>query len=110
MVHARINDQLAVRLHYAGLHDTALAAAQDAHTAWRQLAWADPDAYEPGLAAALSRLGVQSSDVGRWAEALAAEQDAVAVFRKLAVFTTGNPTAYQLDLAISLTNLGIWLL
>ncbi|WP_411573348.1 tetratricopeptide repeat protein, partial [Streptomyces scabiei] len=57
-------------------------------------------AYEPDLAASLSNLGIRLAEVGRRAEALAAEQEAVEIYRRLA---KGNPAAYEPDLATSLT-------
>ncbi|MEU1393632.1 MULTISPECIES: tetratricopeptide repeat protein [unclassified Nonomuraea] len=52
----------------------------------------------------LSILGVHVSEVGRPAEALSAEQEAVAIRRNLAA---AYPDRYRPDLATSLTNLGM---
>ncbi|THA47829.1 AAA family ATPase [Streptomyces sp. A1136] len=78
LTHARTNEALAVRLSYAGLRDNALTAAQDARGAWQRLTRTTP-AYEPDLARSLSNLGSFLSAVGRRAEALTAEQQAVEI-------------------------------
>ena len=104
--HARVRDNLALRLSYAGLRDEALTAAQDAMPAWHHLAQANPAAYEPGLASALSNLGAFLSGVGRREEALAPAQEAVTIRRRLA---QANPAAYEPDLAMALNNLGTFL-
>jgi WD40 repeat protein/tetratricopeptide (TPR) repeat protein len=61
-----------------------------------------PDVHEPALAASLSNLGKQLAVVGRRDEALAAEQETVEIYRRLA-------DAYRPDLARSLANLGVHL-
>jgi tetratricopeptide (TPR) repeat protein len=48
-------------------------------------------------------LGVRLSDLDRREEALTATEEAVTVYRRLA---SGNPTAFEPDLARSLNNLG----
>ena len=63
---------------------------------WRELAAAYPDRYRPDLAASLSNLGVRFSALGRPAEALPAEQEAVAIRRELAA---AYPDRYRPDLA-----------
>ncbi|MGX2996531.1 tetratricopeptide repeat protein [Streptomyces sp. JNUCC 64] len=75
------------------------------HTS-RQLAADSPAAYEPGLAASLSNLGIRLSEVGRWVEALAVAEEAVEIRRRLAV---GSPAAHEPGLAVSLSNLGTYL-
>ena len=57
--HARIHDNLGFRLHYAGLHQQALTAAQNANQTWRQLVALNRDAYlpEPGQVADQLRSG-----------------------------------------------------
>ncbi|MFJ9689947.1 tetratricopeptide repeat protein, partial [Streptomyces bacillaris] len=102
LTHARTNDDLAVRLSYAGLRDNALTAAQDAHAAWHRLTQTT-SAHEPGLAASLSNLGTFLSEVGRRAEALKATEQAVEIYRRLAA---DNPAAHEPGLAASLSNLG----
>ena len=68
-----------------------------------QLAEASPAAYLPDLAASLSNLGTRLAEAGRREEALAAEEEAVTIYRQLA---EASPAAHLPDLAISLTNLG----
>ncbi|MGW1998191.1 tetratricopeptide repeat protein [Embleya sp. NPDC001921] len=68
----------------------------------------DPDdaAYGPDLALSLSNVGIRLAEVGRRDEALAAEQQAVEIYRRLA---TANPDAHEPDLARSLSHLGVHL-
>ena len=73
-------------------------------TAYRRLAAANPDAYEPDLAMALNNLSVRFGEVGRQAEGLAASEEASTLRRRLAA---ANPDAYEPDLASSLNNLSI---
>ncbi|MEV5434472.1 tetratricopeptide repeat-containing serine protease family protein [Streptomyces sp. NPDC052682] len=89
---SRITAPLALRL------TSSLAQANG------QLAQADPDVYEPDLASSLSNLGIRLSEAGRRSEALAAGQEAVEIYHRLAA---DNPSAYEPDLAGSLSNLGI---
>ncbi|MEV8038883.1 tetratricopeptide repeat-containing serine protease family protein [Streptomyces sp. NPDC086182] len=91
---SRITATLALRL------TSSLAEAN------RQLAQANPDAFEPDFAASLSNLGIRLSEVGRRGEALTATEEAVEIRRRLAA---DNPAAYEPDLAASLSNLGIQL-
>ncbi|MFE1892819.1 tetratricopeptide repeat protein, partial [Streptomyces microflavus] len=52
----------------------------------------------------LYNLGIRLAEAGRRGEALTAAEEAVEIYRRLAA---GNPTAYEPDLARSLSNLGI---
>jgi tetratricopeptide (TPR) repeat protein len=62
-----------------------------------------PAGTEPAVRAYwLSNLGLRLSELGRPGDALNAEQEAVTVYRELAV---ASPDRYRLDLARSLTNL-----
>ncbi|MFF4450126.1 tetratricopeptide repeat protein [Streptomyces sp. NPDC001502] len=103
LAHARVLTHLAGRLHYAGLRDEALTAAQDAQAVWRTLDNADRAAYEPDLAAALIDLGTYLSNVGRQDEAVVSAREAVDIYRRLA---EANPAAYEPNLARALTGLG----
>ncbi|MDX3866847.1 tetratricopeptide repeat protein, partial [Streptomyces europaeiscabiei] len=98
---AGIYENLSKRQSYAGLHDEALIAGQDAVKAWRDLTHTNPT-HQPDLARSLSNLGGELSAVGRREEALAAAEEAVGIRRGLA---EGNPTAYNPALATSLSNL-----
>ncbi|MFC1431441.1 tetratricopeptide repeat protein [Streptacidiphilus sp. N1-3] len=89
---SRITNPLAVRLTTTLVHADKQAAADN------------PTAYEPALATSLSNLGVRLSEAGRRAEALAAGQGAVEIYRRLAA---DNPAAHEPDLARSLSNLGV---
>jgi hypothetical protein len=63
-----------------------------------------PAGTEPAVRAYwLSTLGLRLAELARPAEALTAEQEAVAVYRELAA---ASPDRYRPDLAQSLTNLG----
>ena len=63
---------------------------------------ANPSAHEPSLASALNNLGIQLSALGQ-REALAASQEAVKVFQRLAA---ADPTAYEPKLALALWGSG----
>ena len=56
----------------------------------------------PDLAHALQNLGVRFSALGRPADALPVEQEAVTILRELAA---ASPERYRPDLAASLTNM-----
>ena len=103
---ARIHLNLGSRLYNAGLNQQGHTATSEAVDIYRQLAAANPAAFEPDLAMSLSNLGAFLSGLGRREEALAPAQEAVRIRRRLA---TANPAAYEPDLAVSLDNLGIWL-
>lgn len=106
LAHASVRDRLANRLHYAGLHQEAVATARDALGAWRHLAAADPAAHEPDLAMALHNLGAYLAKVGQWEEALASTRAAVTIRKRL---VTVDSDTYEPDLASSLANLGAYL-
>ena len=100
----------ACALHHCGLaasrlawHERAADLGRQALDAFRQLAKADPERFEPDLARSLSNLGVMLSDLGRHEEALAPAQEAVATYRRLA---EQRPEAFEPGLAMSLSNLG----
>jgi hypothetical protein len=93
---------LAGRQVEAGQPLRAVAPAEDAAAAYRELA-ADSPAYLRDLAGALSDLGVRYGAVGRRADAVAPAEEAVTRFRGLAA---DNP-AHLPDLAAALSNLGI---
>ena len=61
-----------------------------------------PDAFLPDLARSLNNLGNVLSDLGRREDALAAAQEAVEIYRRLAA---ERPDAFRPDLAGSLNNL-----
>ncbi|WP_306324387.1 tetratricopeptide repeat-containing S1 family peptidase [Streptomyces venezuelae] len=90
----RILNPLAIRL------CTAVTQAE------QRFAQADPAAYEPYVVTSLSNLGSRLGEAGRWAEAIAAEQQVVEIYRRL---MADDPTAHEPGLARSLSNLGIWL-
>ena len=97
---ARINNDLCVRLSYAGLHHEGLTAAEEAVRIWRQLAAAAPEAYEADLSGALNNLGNRLSDLGRPEEALAAVQEAVKIDGRLRRHQRGRPCTRFCALAI----------
>ena len=95
---------LSNRLADLGRREDALAAAQEAVTIRRQLAAANPDAFEPDLASSLNNLAHRLADLGRPEDALAAVEQAVIIRRQLAA---ANPDASLPDLASSLNNLAL---
>ena len=82
---------------------TQVTIAQLVVTRRRVVATEDLAAYQADLARALINLGARLGRVGRYREALAPVQEAVALFRALAA---DNPAADQADLAIALDDLG----
>ncbi|MGW7410330.1 tetratricopeptide repeat protein [Streptomyces sp. NPDC054833] len=117
---ARLYGVLALRQWYAGNHNQAVEAEGQAVELLRQLAQADRDAHEPGLANRLSNLSRGLSTVGQHKAALRAAAEAVAVRRRRVltrrglwrlrkikmVDWAGAAAAPLADLAISLTRLG----
>ncbi|MFF0429123.1 tetratricopeptide repeat protein [Streptomyces sp. NPDC004520] len=82
----------------------ALALTTALVQANRQLAAADPAAYEPDFAASLSNLSNRLTEAGRRVEALATPEQAVEIYRRL---TAADLAAYEPRLAASLSNLSI---
>ncbi len=70
---------------------------------WRSrftgVAAANPAAFDPGLAGALTKLGLYLSEPGRQEPALAAGEEAVEIYRRLAA---SNVAAFEADLARAL--------
>lgn len=75
-------------------------------THYRELAEAEPGQFRSELARSLQNLGIHLWAVGRYREALAAAEEAVAVEREL---VAAEPDRYRADLARSLINLGLYL-
>ncbi|GAA4727174.1 tetratricopeptide repeat protein [Phytohabitans rumicis] len=96
-------DNLRVRLIDVGRLDEALALAEDAVAAHRDLVAAAPAAFGPDLARALSNHSVLLTKIGRHEDAVAAAEEAVTICRGLAA---ANKAAFEVDLATALTNLG----
>jgi tetratricopeptide (TPR) repeat protein len=71
--------------------------------AYRALATTDPSTYQPGLATALNNLGNGLRGLGRYQDALHADEEAVALYRQLAA---ASPDAHQPGLARALNSLG----
>src|ERR1039457_2263358 len=67
-----------------GRREEALAAIEEAVTAYRALAQARPDAFLPDLATSLNNQSGRLADLGRREEALAAIEEAVTTYRALA--------------------------
>jgi len=67
-----------------GRQKDAVAATQEAVTLYRPLAQANPEAFGPRLAQALSNLSTLLSPLGRREEALAAAHEAVTIYQPLA--------------------------
>ena len=89
-----------------GRREQALAAIEEAVTAYRQLADARPDAFLPDLAMSLNNQSVLLADLGRREQALAAIEEAVTAYRQLA---DARPDAFLPDLATSLNNQSLFL-
>ncbi len=99
-------NNLGAALGALGRREEALKAAQEAVEVYRRLAQANPQAFEPNLAASLNNLANILAGLGRRGEALEAAQEAVEVYRRLA---QANPQAFEPDLAGSLNNLSVFL-
>ena len=82
--------------------DGALQAFREASNVARQLAKANPAAYEPALASSLNNLANRLSETGDRAGALLAAREAAEIYTRLA---KANPAAYDPHLAMSLNNL-----
>ena len=82
--------------------DGALQATAEANKLARQLAKANPAAYEPDLAMSINNLANILSQTGDRAGALVAGREAVEIRRRLA---KANPAAYEQNLAMSINNL-----
>ena len=70
------------------------------------LATRNPEHFRPALANSLAHLGQRLSELGRHAEALTCQQDAVAIYREL---TAVNQPRFRADLARALSNLSGYL-
>ncbi|MFE5796873.1 tetratricopeptide repeat protein [Streptomyces sp. NPDC056503] len=103
VAHALVRFNLVRRLVNAGLKAEALVTAQDSMPAWRYLADADPDTYEPGLASALTNLGMLLSAAGRHEEALDAARESVEILRRPAA---SDPDLVESLLPAALISLG----
>ena len=84
-----------------GRREEALAAIEEAVTAYRQLARPHPKEFLPDLATSLNSQSVCLSALGRREAALAAIEEAVAIRRELA---GARPKEFLPDLAMSLSN------
>src|SRR5258705_9950499 len=81
------------RLADLGRREEALAAIEEAVTAYRELAAARPDAFLPDLALALNNQSIRLADLGRGG-AQAANEEAVTAHRQLAA---APPAAFLPD-------------
>ena len=84
-----------------GRREEALAAAEEAVSAYRGLAAARPDAFLPDLAMSLINQFVIHSGLGRQEEALATIEEAVSTYRQLAATW---PDAFLTDFMAQLNN------
>jgi hypothetical protein len=98
---ARIHDELALRLSYAGLHADAVTEGLQALLIWRELAERNRDAYLPKLAASMGNYAAWVAEIGLRDEAVLISEGAVHLQWELARLS-GN--AYLPDLAASLNN------
>ena len=88
--------------HTVKLRARAAEVTSHLYTRLKAAMAAGRDDLKPEVARLANNLGVRLSALGRWAEALAAAQEAVALRRALA---RANPNAFNPDLAMSLNNL-----
>ena len=86
--------------------DGALQAIREASNFARQLAKANPTAYEPDLAGSINNLANCLSETGDRAGALLPAREATEIYTRLA---KANPAAYVPDLAMSINNLASFL-
>jgi tetratricopeptide (TPR) repeat protein len=98
--------RLGIRLSEVGDKRAALEPAREAVGIYRTLAEAEPAAYLPHLASALSNLGRHLSEVGDRRAAPESTREAVGIYRRLA---EAEPAVYLPNLAMSLNNLGVHL-
>ncbi|MFF0312998.1 tetratricopeptide repeat protein [Streptosporangium sp. NPDC004379] len=80
---ARIHEDLAVRMSYAGLHARALTEGRQATRLWDHLARTIPYAYLPELAGSLINHAGRLAEVGRRADAVIFSEAAVGLYREL---------------------------
>lgn len=92
------------RLWRLGKHAQALAPAQESVIIYRDLASANSDIYEPGLATSLNNLALRYHQLQRHNEGLASAQEALTIRRQL---VRANSAAYLPALATSLDNLAV---
>ncbi len=100
--HARLANNLSLRLRDLGRREDAIKASEEAVRLYRELAAARPEAFTPDLARSLNNLSNCLRDLGRREEALNASEEAVRLHRELAA---AQPEAFTPDLARSLNNL-----
>jgi CHAT domain-containing protein len=83
--------------------EAALAAHEEALGLYRRLAHAQPEVYEPFVAATLNNLGNALQELRRYEAALAAHEEALGIRRRLA---HAQPEVYEPFVAETLNNLG----
>ena len=101
---ARLLANLSNRLADLGQREEGLAAAEEAVSAYRELARERPGAYQADLALALNNQSNHLAALGRQEQALAAVEEAVTIRREL---TRARRDAYLPDLAHALNNQSI---
>lgn len=87
-----------------GEPDTAVPVLQEAVGLWRGLAWADEDRYRPPLCTALNNLGTGYWAVGRHADALAVQEEVIALCGR---FRPGDAPWADAEHAQALQNAGV---
>ncbi|MGW3352965.1 tetratricopeptide repeat protein [Nonomuraea rubra] len=98
---ARVHEDLAIRLGYAGLHARALAEGEQAARIMRGLAALDRAGHLPNLAASLNNQATRLMALGRRNEGLPLLEEAIAFRRELAA---ADPATHLPDLATALAN------
>ncbi|WP_329425730.1 hypothetical protein [Streptomyces sp. NBC_01268] len=118
LAHATVRDDLAARLHHAGMHREAVVAQRDALPAWRHLARVDRARHGSGLATALADLAVARSGLGDESASAGSEgmrsdpvlhqiREARALYEELA---DEDPVAHRRGLAVTLRKMSTVLL
>ncbi|MFE7508187.1 tetratricopeptide repeat protein [Promicromonospora sp. NPDC057488] len=87
-----------------GEPDSAVPVLQEAVGLWRGLAWADEDRYRPPLCTALNNLGTGYWAVGRHADALAVQEEVIALCGQ---FRPGDGPWADAEHAQALQNAGV---
>ncbi|GAA2226067.1 hypothetical protein GCM10010413_21330 [Promicromonospora sukumoe] len=87
-----------------GEADVAVPVLQEAVGLWRGLAWTDEERYRPALCTALNNLGTGYWAVGRHVDALAVQEEVIALCGR---FPAGDAPWADAEHALALQNAGV---
>ncbi|MGW2090958.1 tetratricopeptide repeat protein [Promicromonospora sukumoe] len=87
-----------------GEPDAAVPVLQEAVGLWRGLAWTDEERYRPALCTALNNLGTGYWAVGRHVDALAVQEEVIALCSR---FPAGDAPWADAEHALALQNAGV---